>query len=221
MRRGVGGGVTDHRLGDDEAEVRARDRISALAHGFRILSENLDRRYRRVARMCVASAAISLVTLLGTVLIERRTARRIRRRGSSARRRTGSVSARRSTVPTRIRSRRGGSSRRSSGACRSLTARPTRAVGRRVRSLGAAARFRATVRGGRLTLREQGICRDRLPRRPTSRSAERPGRAGASRPTFGSTRGFQVAGIDSLWLPEGAHWDLNIEHHPLRAGRGR
>jgi hypothetical protein len=58
--------VTDHRLGDDEAEVRARDRISALAHGFRNLSENLDRRYRRVARMCVASAAISLVTLLGT-----------------------------------------------------------------------------------------------------------------------------------------------------------
>jgi hypothetical protein len=29
-----------------------------------------------------------------------------------------------------------------------------------------------------------------------------------------------VAGIDSLWLPEGAHWDLNIEHHPLRGGTG-
>jgi hypothetical protein len=29
-----------------------------------------------------------------------------------------------------------------------------------------------------------------------------------------------VAGIDSLWLPEGAHWDLNIEHHPLQGGTG-
>jgi hypothetical protein len=29
-----------------------------------------------------------------------------------------------------------------------------------------------------------------------------------------------VAGIGSLWLPEGARWDLNIEHHPLRGGTG-
>jgi hypothetical protein len=26
--------------------------------------------------------------------------------------------------------------------------------------------------------------------------------------------------MNGLWLPEGAHWDLNIEHHPLPGGTG-
>jgi hypothetical protein len=26
--------------------------------------------------------------------------------------------------------------------------------------------------------------------------------------------------MSDLWLPEGPHWDLNIEHHPLKGGTG-
>lgn len=75
MRR-RGGGVTDRRLELEEGdEGLARDRISALAHGFRILSEKLDRRYQRVAWLCILAAAVSLVTLIGTVLVERHRAR--------------------------------------------------------------------------------------------------------------------------------------------------
>jgi hypothetical protein len=76
MRRGVGGGgVTDRRVTNCDDEPRARDRISALAHGFRNLSEKLDRRYQRVAWLCIACAVISLGTLIGTVLVERQRAR--------------------------------------------------------------------------------------------------------------------------------------------------
>jgi hypothetical protein len=56
---------------DFEDDGRSRDRIAALAHGFRNLSESLDRRYRRVAWLCIAAAAISLVTLVGNIVIER------------------------------------------------------------------------------------------------------------------------------------------------------
>jgi hypothetical protein len=75
MRRGGGGGVTDRRATNCDDEPRARDRISALAHGFRNLSDDLDRRYKRVARLCITAAAISLLTLVGTVLVERQRTR--------------------------------------------------------------------------------------------------------------------------------------------------
>jgi hypothetical protein len=65
--------VDDDRSFEDDG--RTRDRIAALAHGFRILSEKLDRRYQRVARLCVAAAAISLLTLVGTILVERQRTR--------------------------------------------------------------------------------------------------------------------------------------------------
>jgi hypothetical protein len=166
MRRGVGGGVTDHRLGDDEAEVRARDRISALAHGFRILSVKLDRRYRRVARMCVASATISLVTLLGTVLIERarvkdQTTRqlsaatyRICQREAVDRAYAHSFTPRRELAKIER-------------SLPILDCDPN-AHGRPARPLSAAAQrvFVRRFMDGRLSLREQGICRDRLPTSP-------------------------------------------------------
>jgi hypothetical protein len=163
MRRGVGGGVTDHRLGDDEAEVRARDRISALAHGFRILSEKLDRRYRRVARMCVASATISLVTLVGTVLIERarvkdQTTRqlsaatyRICEREAVDRAYAHSFTPRRELAKIE----RSLPILDCAPNAHNLPARPLSSVEQRV--------FVARFVAGRLTLREQGICRARLP----------------------------------------------------------
>jgi hypothetical protein len=67
--------VTDRRATNCDDEPRARDRISTLALGFRNLSEKLDRRYQRVARLCVAAAAISLLTLVGTILVERQRSR--------------------------------------------------------------------------------------------------------------------------------------------------
>jgi hypothetical protein len=167
MRRGVGGGVTDHRLGDDEAEVRARDRISALAHGFRILSENLDRRYRRVARMCVASAAISLVTLLGTVLIERHRAKdqtiaslgaatyRVCQRGDNDRAYAQwKTRSRADLMQTRAR-------------LPILDCEPnTRGRPAHPYSNAEQDDFVRRFVEGKLTLREQGICRDRLPTSP-------------------------------------------------------
>jgi hypothetical protein len=35
----------------------------------------LDRRYKRVARLCITAAAISLLTLVGTILVERQRTR--------------------------------------------------------------------------------------------------------------------------------------------------
>jgi hypothetical protein len=60
---------------DPEWDSLSRDRIAALAHGFRNLADSLDRRYRRVAWLCIFASVISLVTLVGTVLIERQRAR--------------------------------------------------------------------------------------------------------------------------------------------------
>jgi hypothetical protein len=67
--------VTDRRATNCDDEPRARDRISTLALGFRNLSERLDRRYKRVARLCITAAVISLLTLVGTILVERQRAR--------------------------------------------------------------------------------------------------------------------------------------------------
>jgi hypothetical protein len=155
--------VTDRSFEDDG---RSRDRISALAHGFRILAENLDRRYRRVARLCIAAAVISLVTLIGNIVIERQRARdqtthqlsaatyRICQREAVDRAYAHSFAPRRELAKIE----RALPILDCEPNVHNLPARPFSSAQQRA--------FVARFVAGRLTLREQGICRARLPQAP-------------------------------------------------------
>jgi hypothetical protein len=157
--------VTDHRLGDDEAEVRARDRISALAHGFRILSE---------AGSSV-SACRSDVRRLGDDLAGDASRDGADRAGP----REGSDDRQLSAATYRICQREAvDRAYAHSFTPRRELAKIERSLpildcdpnahGRPARPLSAAAQrvFVRRFMDGRLSLREQGICRDRLPTSP-------------------------------------------------------
>jgi hypothetical protein len=155
--------VTDRRATNCDDEPRARDRISTLALGFRNLSERLDRRYKRVARLCIACATISLLTLVGTVLIERarvkdQTTRqlsaatyRICEREAVDRAYAHSFTPRRELAKIE----RSLPILDCAPNAHNLPARPLSPAEQR--------EFVARFVAGRLTLREQGICRARLP----------------------------------------------------------
>jgi hypothetical protein len=156
--------VTSNR--DFEDDGRSRDRIAALAHGFRNLSESLDRRYRRVARLCIAAAVISLVTLIGNIVIERRRARdqttrqlsaatyRICQREAVDRAYAHSFTPRRELAKVE----RSLPILNCQPNVHNRPARPFSSAEQRA--------FVARFVAGRLTLREQGICRSRLPQAP-------------------------------------------------------
>jgi hypothetical protein len=155
--------VTDRRATNCDDEPRARDRISALAHGFRNLSDDLDRRYKRVARLCITAAAISLLTLVGTILVERQRTRdqttrqlsaatyRICEREAVDRAYAHSFTPRRELAKIE----RSLPILDCAPNAHNLPARPLSSVEQR--------EFVARFVAGRLTLREQGICRARLP----------------------------------------------------------
>jgi hypothetical protein len=148
---------------DFEDDGRSRDRIAALAHAFRILAERLDRRYRRVARLCIAAAVISLVTLIGTVLIERaRVTDQTTRQLSAATYRICEREAvdrayAHSFTPRRelAKIERSLPILDCQPNVHNLPARPFSSAQQRA--------FVARFVARRLTLREQGICRARLP----------------------------------------------------------
>jgi hypothetical protein len=158
--------VTDRRATNCDDEPRARDRISTLALGFRNLSERLDRRYKRVARLCIACAMISLLTLVGTVLIERaRVKDQTTRQLSAATYRICEREAVDRAYAHSFTPRR--ELAKIERSLPILDCDPN-AHGRPARPLSAAAQrvFVRRFMDGRLSLREQGICRDRLPTSP-------------------------------------------------------
>lgn len=163
--------------GDDDTwadEGCARDRIAALAKGFRRLSDDLqahaadlDRRYRYVARLCVISATLSLVTLVGGVFIERQRAKqqsitslgaatyRVCQRGDNDR----AYAQWRTHGPADL--------RRVRALLPILDCRPN-TEGRPAHPFSNAEQddFVRRFVAGELSPRERGICRDRLPTGP-------------------------------------------------------
>lgn len=149
----------------DDLDPRDRDRIGALAEGFRRLTDRLDRRYQKVARGLRITTAITLVTLSALVVLERRRATdqtrarldaalyRVCQREAVDRAYAHSFTPRRELVKIER-------------SLPILYCEPN-TRGEPARALTSAAQrdFVRRFVAGRLTLREQGICRAHLPER--------------------------------------------------------